>query len=328
MPATTTLLRPLGVFALLICASVACSSSSTNDAADGSGEGGEGDDDDDGADVEADTKDAAREFCEFFADCFPVYAEYAYGDVDRCVAQLSADARVAREAPDSAQTAETQAACYRAQVEAGCKAWMGRVPDVCIVPGGRAPGEACYSGSQCAAKDGSPYCYQTSEEPCGICAGGRGIGESCDLTNPEKTCASGLYCDQGKNTCAAPARTGKACTDTQLCQAGSWCVDGKCEAQPTEAGAACDGIPCNTYTGMYCDQSTKKCKTYEIVPTGKACDVAHTLCENAGSCIAGKCRARGGKGDACDPKSQKAPLCGTGLVCVEERCVAVEDSCR
>jgi hypothetical protein len=162
--------------------------------------------------------------------------------------------------------------------------------------------------------------------PCYYLHGTADVGEPCQISGSfASDCQQGLTCNG--STCVEPCAdgptgpggdVGDSCDEG--CKQGLYCdgIDFTCRTLPKK-GQNCDSGQCEE--GLFCESADPNDPTTQLlckapVGMGEACR-GHNQCES-GFCPAGFCEALPGEGDSC----RGTFVCGPGLDCVEEVCVA------
>ena len=162
--------------------------------------------------------------------------------------------------------------------------------------------------------------------PCLYLHGNAGLGQSCQInTGNVSDCDQGLQCIGG--TCADPCAegptgpggdVGESCDNG--CKQGLFCdgIDFTCQTLP-KLGQNCDFGQCED--GLFCETADPNDPMTQLVckapvGIGEACR-GHNQCES-GFCPAGFCGELPGEGESC----RGTFVCGPGLDCIEEVCVA------
>lgn len=171
-----------------------------------------------------------------------------------------------------------------------------------IVIGTRREGESCRFPPEC--KDGL-QCLGYKVGVDGTCKKPAAVGGECSpqaygsilselaIAGRHPACVKGAFCtDMG--TCAARAKAGDACAAHKQCDAGLWCVAGKCSKAPfaTSGGACAKTADCAF--GLFCDRG--KCTSKRSA--GEPCtdDQCKGWCDVPPKEKAGTCRASCGSG--------------------------------
>ncbi len=188
--------------------------------------------------------------------------------------------------PQSAKAA----ACSAQSISEGiCKASDDATSATCYAPMGGDAG-TCYDVYlQSAVKEG---------EACGMVYG-------TDSTAKETPCVLGLACikELTGSFCRAPIKTGELCTESKLCEMGSFCLTNEANEK------RCIVVPVRNKEG-------EECATKGDVNASKGVCSAHLRL----SCVDGVCKALagdGGEGSSCDIQCDdcEAYICKEGLSC-------------
>jgi N-acetylneuraminic acid mutarotase len=199
-----------------------------------------------------------------------------------------------------------------------------------------AGGEICGADGQCAA--GPSVCGDdecAADEACGDCAAdcgdccGDGLcdapgGENCASCQADCGCAVGDVCDAVTRQCGAcaPQCTGRICGDDGcggvcgVCEAGTPCVDGRCEAacEPACAGRTCGADGCGGTCGACAGE--------------QVCDGSGRCANPPDSCGDGVCEAARGE-DCAVCARDCGDCCGDGTCdgAAGETCLTCDDDC-
>lgn len=281
--------------------------------------------------------DLAAVYCEKANSCAATFVQLEYGDVATCTTRFKTSCLTGLSAASVGTTANDTAACAAAAKSIACGALFDNdTPSACLPKaGGLADGKPCHTDSQCK----STFCAVDDAATCGICAAKPAAGGSCKTNG----CPAPLKCSSD-GTCNKPAAVGGACSASIPCATGSNCFGGKCVADATTEGAACDemaGPLCEGAKGLFC--LTKKCVRVGIVPAGGECGFTYDtasmsitsakLCEKSGWCkgvdlaamppvLTGKCEPAAADGADCNPDADfgKGPGCIEPAKCVSNKC--------
>ncbi len=117
---------------------------------------------------------------------------------------------------------------------------------------------------------------------------------------------------------AAPPACGTAPDGTQLDCVGPTGGPGKCLAEVTQAGHACDptlqtGAGCATYLSLVCDSTTKQCVPIPVLPPGASC-AQGGQCGAGSRCDGKTCVPPRAIGAAC--QVGEGPSCAARSTCV------------
>jgi len=273
--------------------------------------------------------------CDQIQTCAPLFVDAAYGDLANCKTRAKLDCMNAANAPSTGALPADISTCATAAKAATCADLLNNNwPAACAPkPGGIADGAPCGNDSQCK----SGFCgLDEDKEVCGVCAAKPTEGKPC----VRGRCPQGLVCSADRSTCGKPVAVGGACGATSACIAGSQCFGGKCVANVTTEGAACDekaGPNCEGSKGLTC--LSDKCMKLTLVEAGKPCGLLNdgtkvtglALCEKNGWCkgldpaaskFTGVCEAAAADGAACvaDATYMKGPGCVEPAECVGGKC--------
>lgn len=282
----------------------------------------------------------ADAYCTRVAACAPVFVTATFGDLDACKTRMALSCEPIVGAPGAGSTASVLSACAGALGSVACGDLLTNgTADACKPHGGSiANGNACGDDWQCQ----SGRCKKDPSSGCGTCGPRASSGGTC-ASNAD--CQFGLVCAAGTKTCVALAPIGSSCDGGHPCAIGASCVgassgsSGTCRAT-AEAGAACDpqakNAPgCDLLQGLYCDPTSKTCRTIAFAGAGGTCGYANgafTTCRDGAVCKVGSgdtgaCIAPAADGASCD--ASNGPGCLAGAACIGGIC-RLEDpaSCR
>lgn len=299
---------PALVFAFVVLAVGACSSSSSSGAfvsTDGgsSSDGSTGTSDAGGPDssISADgTKacaDAASVFCTQLQTCSPFGLQVEYGDVTTCQTRFALGCVQTLSFPQTGATAATTEACASALPGISCTDFIAvNLGSTCATQAGSvANGSACGDDAQCT----SAFCARAADSQCGTCAPASTAGSAC----VNGACSSGFACNTDDSTCIVPVAG----------QIGDTC---KTQSQ------------CDVAHAVGCNTNDDKCIALAIATSGGSCGAdsitpsKFTLCPANGSCdsvLNGNCHATAADGAACSTDST-GPSCLSPAKCVSGIC--------
>jgi hypothetical protein len=251
-------------------------------------------------------------------------AECEQHEMPKCLATLTARG--------TSKTPALLSACTASLAQQSCVDYLDNVLTAACTPkaGSLANGAPCLSSWQCA----TTFCSLPHGDVCGACAPRPTVGSSCATT----VCGSGLQCHSSTMTCEKTVGAGATCDKNNPCAAGFACVgnaagaQGTCKAEGTTVGTACDPksvtVPgCDKDAGLYCDATTKQCKTIATAKAGQPCGTvngAEVMCVDGGLCVGatalqpGTCKAPAADGAACD--AVNGPPCINPAKCVGGVC--------
>lgn len=306
--ATSSLLR--FVIVGFGCATSACSSTTTNGAANSG----------------TIAATYANAYCDYYERCNPFAIRSAYGDVAKCKSTLAITTEITVGAKGTAVAQSQMDACAATMQTIGCEEIVEARPE-CRFKGTLADGASCASSVQCASSSCFHKITDLQSSDCGTCVAEVGDGADCTNTN----CLPELFC--ANNKCVAPAAEGADCGEAKPCGAVLDCIGGKC-ARPLPAGAPCElsetAPLCDIFKGFNCVPSsaqtaTGTCREINLAAVGEGCgfDAATsvlTACV-AATCTnlleAGKCEAYLPEGTAC---SADTASCTPGTACKNGQC--------
>jgi hypothetical protein len=276
--------------------------------------------------------DLAHNECSRLGSCSLTVLQIRYGDEATCEAQVNAACTVQLTAPSTGNSPAHEEGCSQAYSTLACTADLNiaPVPAACQQQTGSIPnGGVCVFMGQCE----SGFCAIVPGAPCGVCAPGPALGDSCKALT---TCGLGLFCTTDTQTCASYVELGGACGKGLPCGTGLACIGasstsgktGTCMTAATAAGMACDptnavGPGCDRNSGLVCNTQSKQCAQIAIVPGGQACGLVNSqdaLCSGGGLCMGamgttpGTCLAAPLDGASCDLAN--GPPCLTPLRCI------------
>jgi hypothetical protein len=167
--------------------------------------------------------------------------------------------------------------------------------------------EIAKDGEQCAYLGDGPQCAEglaclPAAPPRGLCGKLPAAGAAC-----QALCAENLSCEN--KVCVLRLADGAPCTPATVCG-----VDG------------CRG-PSRCVEGLACNDVTKTCTRVAAAKIGENCNFTTKVCPDSAYCadydvaVGGTCKRLPARGEPCladDPK------CESGLVCVQNTCVAIE----
>jgi hypothetical protein len=239
--------------------------------------------------------DNASFYCMQLEQCAPFLLTTQYGDSVTCVARIVLSCMDALQAPGTGWTGDALEACIKARTALTCDQFLhGKpAPNACRVTGTITTSNACRYDAQC----GSGYCRYMSGSPCGTCVLPGATNAPCATTND---CDGDLVCAGG--ACRVPAGLNGMCDATMNpCRQGLSCIAGSC-VPPMDVGGTCSSsADCDYDKGLYCDTTSKTCKTYIVAMNGEACGGAGTVCFGDGTCQSNVCVAPVQDGLPCDP---------------------------
>lgn len=261
-------------------------------AGDATGDGGAG------TSIQKACNDNASSYCMQLQQCAPFLLTTQYGDAVTCIARNVLACTDALQAPGTGWTGDALEACVAARTALAAKSCdeflHGKpAPNACRVTGTITTSNACRYDAQC----GSGYCRYMSGSSCGTCVLPGATNAPCTTTSD---CDGDLVCAGG--ACRVPVGVGGMC-DAMMnpCQQGLACIAGYC-AQPMDVGGTCSSSgDCDYDKGLYCDTTSKTCKTYIVAMNGQMCGSAGTACFGGGSCQTMVCVAPVQDGSPCDP---------------------------
>ena len=292
---------------LFVCVSLGCASSP------GGGGGGGGV----GQPAVAGCATFAQNICNKMFACQAPGGAVLLGTAAECTSRLKLGCDLTAALPDIASDRDQKlAACAATIGTMGCSELDAGGIDACTsIPGLRANGKVCRSGSQCQ----STYCKMTGGE-CGTCAPTVAGGGDCDS---DKACGGVMSCHLD-GTCGPTkvADAGAVCdADKTVCPTGYGCVGGICK-KAGGPGDACDpqfkSDDCNSgQLSVFCHDDSKTCAKINYVDPGASCAGSTDLCRN-GYCAAGTCIGWVKDGEACDENAGK--ICKMPAECLNKIC--------
>ncbi len=255
----------------------------------------------------------AQSLCGKFQQCIPFYVELLFGDGATCRSRMAAQTTAVYGLPGANASGDAIARCGQDIAAQSCDdAIYGDSPASCSLPGTRAAGTGCASGSQCVTQ----VCRVTGAQSCGTCGAVVGAGQVCmasvdcegDLVCENNVCATVTRLNAG-DACVATSRT-RVCSGNTYCRTPALSSNGTC-AVPGALDAACDpddDDACDTLQALTCDSATQRCKRFRMAASGQACGGVPegiTLCRASGDCSIptgasmGTCAAPAADGATC-----------------------------
>ncbi|MBX3210348.1 MAG: hypothetical protein KF764_35275 [Labilithrix sp.] len=163
-----------------------------------------------------------------------------------------------------------------------------------------APGASCRKQNDCAPIAGArTLCAMdlSSDGASGRCTAYRPASEgmrcfdddvfelgNCGFDDYTGT-GEAFYCDATEKVCRSRVALGGACSDSEECAKGSWCLDGKC-APLSLANERCTSFS-DCATGLRCDSDASVC--VPLKKGGEACEMADECASSR--CGEGRCAA-------------------------------------
>ncbi len=247
----------------------------------------------------------------------------------------------------STRTVEGLVACAEEWRTHPCDQVLLGVPPDCVLPGTRAPGEACVFGSQCQTLVCGGTSLDADHPQCFTCLRNYGSDEDCTVGGA--VCPIGQNCDQTSKRCAVPTTApepidipglneecGSYCADSLLCLAGFGELVGTCQPALPESGEACVYAP--GYPEALCAQGLSCNDDDQCV----ALPAAGTLCSiddgGTGHCAEGaycayamQCATPPSAGQPCgNDQDGHALACAAGSYCKgpggESTCTALPEA--
>lgn len=250
--------------------------------------------------------------CDRMNKCAPAYVRSTFGSYDECVTRTVLVNKWAGGLPGVTWDAKMFLNCATRWNNTSCDEIFSADPyPECRSLGTRGQGEGCNLNNQCATN----YCDQVGYS-CGKCAPEPAEGAAC--TNSQQ-CAEGMWC-MPDSTCHKPAKRGQPCSSTLSCATDSICVSGTCAARVQEGGH------CDTSAGLYCDFNGKEllcgstssaCVAVTAKQAGESC-ATQSYCEKSGMCSNGTCQPAAGDTGSCDDAA--GPYCEWPALCVNGSC--------